>query len=114
MNKLFLTALLVGGLFLLNSPEAAASDDGLRQYAPRSYDYSHRYDYEPYRRHSYRRDHYSARHARPHHMPHWLQRERSFRRWYQHSPLRRNKYLSWYRLFDFYRWESSRYRHHGH
>ncbi len=104
MNKLLFISLVAGGLLLLDSPEAAAKHAVRSDYMPRTYQYTD----------SYRRDYYGHRHARSHRLPRWLQHERSFRRWYSHSHYRRNEYLSWYRLFDIYRSETSRYRHHRH
>ena len=114
MNKLFFITLVVGGLLLLDSPEAAASDEMRRQYQSRSYHYSGRHRYEPYRHRSYRRHYYSERLARAHHMPYWLQHKNSFGHWYGGSLYRRDVYLSWQQLFAIYLWETSRYRHHGH
>lgn len=109
MNKIFFITLIAGGLLLLISPEAAAKHAVRPDYMPRTYQHT-----DTYYRDSYRRDYNGHRHARSHRMPRWLQHERSFRRWYRHSHHRRNAYVSWYRLFSIYRWETSRYRHHGH
>lgn len=89
MNKLLISALIIGGLLLLDSPEAAADREVRHQY------WSPHYGYTSYHR-EYRR---------AHRMPRWLKRDGSFRHWYQHSRLRRNHHLSWDRLFDIYRWE---------
>ncbi len=86
MNKLMTTALVAGGLMLMNSPEAAAHKEVRTVYQPPAY--------------------YQVDVRRTHHMPSWLKRDRSFSRWYTHSPLRRDRRLAWSQLFDIYRWES--------
>ena len=85
MNRLLTTALLAGGLLLLDAPEAAAHKEtrSLHQHWA----------------------HYHVETRRVHRMPPWLKRNQSFRHWYRHSGLRKNRYLSWHRLFDIYRWE---------
>jgi hypothetical protein len=98
MNKELISALIIGGLLLLESPEAAAYKEVRIQHRPSAHSYFHY-------RHEYRR---------AHQMPHWLKHDRSFRHWYKHTRLRRNHHLSWDRLFDIYRWEHfhSHYRRH--
>ncbi len=89
MNKLMTTALVAGGLMLMNSPEAAAHKEVRNVYQPQAY-------YQSY-------GHIDVR--RSDHMPRWLKRERSFRKWYKHTSLKRNRRLAWNQLFDIYRWE---------
>ena len=86
MNKLMTTALVAGGLMLMNSPEAAAHKEVRTVYQPPAY--------------------YQVDVRRANHMPRWLKRNRSFSKWYKHSPLRRDRRLAWNQLFDIYRWES--------
>ncbi len=114
MNKLLISTLIACGLLLLDAPEAAAHNDGHnhKQYSDRNYSRSYDRDYYP--RYRYQRNkHYTSRHARPGRMPKWLKRDHSFKRWYGHSRLRYDRYTSWERVFDIYRWEQSRnqYRH---
>jgi len=85
MNKLMTTALIAGGLMLMNSPEAAAHKEVRNVYQPPAY------------------YHIDAR--RSDHMPRWLKRNHSFRKWYSHSRLKRDRRLAWNQLFDIYRWE---------
>ena len=87
MNKLMTAAVIAGGLMLVNSPEAAAHKEVRVEYQPPAYHYT-RIDVR-----------------RPKHMPRWLQRDRYFRAWYRHTPLRRDVRLAWHQLFDIYRFE---------
>ncbi len=89
MNKLMIAATLAGGLLLANAPEAAAHPEVRHAYGPPGY-------YHPH-------DRYEMRRAS--HMPRWLKRHRGFRHWYHRTPLKRNKRLAWYELFEIYRWE---------
>ena len=89
MNKLMTTALVAGGLMLINSPEAAAHKEVRNVYEPPAY-------YQPVRHADYRRSK---------HMPRWLKRDHSFRKWYKHTRLSRDRRLAWNQLFDIYRWE---------
>lgn len=91
MNKMITVAILGSGLLLLEAPDAAAHEET---------------------RMSYQTRHYSGHlhHARP--MPRWLKRHKAFRHWYRHTRLRRHRHLTWHRLFDIYRWESSERRKH--
>ena len=85
MNKILTIALIAGGLLLLESPEAAAHKEVRIAYPPSV--------------------HYHVESRRAKHMPYWLYRKKSFRRWYRNSRLRRNRHLSWNQVFDIYRWE---------
>jgi len=85
MNKIITVALIAGGLLLLDSPEAAAHKEVRSVYQPSAY--------------------YRLELRRPKHMPHWLKRNQSFRKWYKRTHLRRNRHLAWHQLFDVYRWE---------
>jgi hypothetical protein len=108
MNKLLISTIVACGLLLLDSPEAAAHDDGHQQkrYSDRSY--SRSYDRDHYSKKGYRGDrYYASKYQRSGNMPRWLRKDHSFKRWYGHSRLRYDRYLSWERLFDVYRWEHS-------
>ena len=94
MNKVMMTALIAGGLMLVNSPEAAAHKEVRHTYQTSAY-----YHYD-----------YNAEVRRSKHMPRWLKRNDSFGRWYKHTQLKRNPRLAWNELFDIYRWE----RHYEH
>lgn len=85
MNKLGLSLLLAAGLFSLDVSPAAAHEQ-----ADRVHVYSD----------GYRRD--ARRHQS---MPRWLKRDRQFRRWYEHTPLRRYRHIGWNDLYNIYRWE---------
>ena len=89
MNKLMTTALVAGGLMLMNSPEAAAHKEVRNVYEPPAY-------YQTGRHADYRRSR---------DMPRWLKRDRSFHKWYKHTRLKRDRRLAWNQLFDIYRWE---------
>ena len=85
MKPVMTAALIAGGLMLMHSPEAAAHKEVRNTYhAPA---------------HSY------VDHRRIDHMPRWLRKDRDFRRWYRHSPLKRDRRLAWFQLYDIYRWE---------
>jgi len=124
MNKVLISAVVACGLLLVQSPEAAAHVERGSQHRSFAYDHSDVYRWESnrravysrdaYRRDRYRGDHYDARHNRAKKMPRWLQRDRSFRHWFEHSRLRKNRRLSWHRLFDIYRWESAYFRYRRH
>ena len=97
MNKVIATLLLTAGLLLLDAPEAAAHPE-VRNLHPAP-------------------AHYRVAHRRAHPMPRWLKRDKSFRHWYAHTHLRRDRHLGWHQLFDIYRWEriyKQRYRAHHH
>lgn len=92
MNKIFTVALIAGGLLLLDAPEAAAHKEVRSVYQPPAF--------------------YRFELRRTKHMPHWLKRNQSFRKWYKHTHLRRNRHLAWHELFDIYRWERADARKH--
>lgn len=92
MNKIITIALLAGGLLLLDVPEAAAHDDTYVVYTPPT--------------------HFHPEYGRAKHMPAWLKRDKAFRHWYKHTPMRRHQRLGWYRLFQIYRWEAVDRRRH--
>ena len=85
MNKLMTAAVIAGGLMLLNSPEAAAHKEVRHVYQPPAYSYVDM--------------------SRPQHMPRWLKRNKAFRHWYRHTPLRHDRRIAWRTLFDIYSWE---------
>ena len=87
MNKVVTAALIAGGLMLLNSPEAAAHKEVRNLYQPQAYHYS-RYDFH-----------------RAHKMPRWLKRNKAFRHWYRHTPLKHDSRLAWAQLHDIWRFE---------
>ncbi len=92
MNKIITVALIAGGLLLLDSPEAAAHKEVRSAYQPSPY--------------------YRLELRRTKHMPHWLKHNRSFRKWYKHTHLRRIRHLAWHELYDIYRWERADARKH--
>ena len=85
MNKLITGVLLASSLFLIDVSPAAAHEGA-----------------ERVRVHSNQGHYDSRRHDA---MPKWLKRNRQFRHWYRHSPLRRYRNLGWSQLYDIYRWE---------
>ena len=85
MNRIITVALIAGGLLLLDFPEAAAHKEVRSVYQPPA--------------------HYRFELRRSKQMPHWLKRNQSFRKWYKHTRLKRNRHLAWHQLFDIYRWE---------
>ncbi|MBT8090515.1 MAG: hypothetical protein KJO01_09940 [Gammaproteobacteria bacterium] len=92
MNKIITVALIAGGLLLLDSPEAAAHKEIRSVYQPSA--------------------HYRFELRRSKQMPLWLKRNQSFRKWYKHARLKRNRHLAWHQLFDIYRWERVNARKH--
>jgi hypothetical protein len=116
MNKVLISTVIACGLLLLDVPEAAAHDQGDRRHSSPSNEYSDSYRRESrgrssYRREGYQRDYKRSKYDRARKMPKWLKRDRSFRRWFEHSRLRRDHWLSWQQLFEIYRWELSYRRH---
>ena len=89
MNKVMIAATLAGSFLLMSSPEAAAHKEVHYRYGPPAY--YHSYDRVEVRRVK--------------HMPRWLKRKHGFRHWYRHSPLTRDKRLTWNELFRIYKWE---------
>jgi hypothetical protein len=85
MKKLMMTAVIAGGLMLMNSPEAAA----------------HQQVHNVHKSHTYTR----IEVRRADHMPRWLKRDKAFRHWYARTPLRRDRQLAWQQLFEIFRWE---------
>ncbi len=84
MNKLSVGLLLAAALFFIDVTPAAAhrvADD------VRVYGNGHYYE------------------TRRHEMPRRLKRNKHFRHWYRHSPLKRYRQISWNQLFEIYRWE---------
>ncbi len=92
MKKIITVALLAGGLLLLDSPEAAAHKEVRNTYQPSAF--------------------YRVETRRAKHMPFWLKRNHSFRRWYKHTRLRKNRFLAWHQLFDIYHRERAYLRQH--
>jgi hypothetical protein len=116
MNKLLITAILAGGLLLLDSPEAAANTEVKNKHRPPAQYHYDRQDRDGLRGQQYRRDYYerNARHVRASKMPRWLKRKKSFRRWYQQTPLRKYRRMTWDQLFEIYRWERAYFRYNRH
>ena len=119
MNKVIISTVIACGLLLLDAPEAAAHDQRDRHHSsPRNeVSDSHRresHGRSSYRREGYQRDYKRSKYDRARKMPKWLKRDRSFRRWFEHSRLRRDRGLSWHQLFEIYRWELSYRRHYRH
>ena len=85
MNKMMIAAVVAGGLLLMNSPEATAHQ------AVRNVHTSHAYTHIEVRR--------------PHRMPGWLKRDKAFRHWYAHTPLKHDRRLAWRQLFEIFSWE---------
>jgi hypothetical protein len=85
MNKLMTVTLIAGGLMLMNSPEAVAHKQVRNVYQPPAY--------------------YHVDIRRTSHMPRWLRRNYSFRKWYQHSRLQRDRRLAWHQLYEIFSWE---------
>lgn len=121
MNKVISAIVLTCGLLLLDSPEAAAHDQRHSSHRGPTTVYSDHYrddgyDRRSHNRHGYNRDGYYrvSAYKRSNKMPRWLRHDRSFRHWYEHTRVRRDRYLSWRVMFDIYRWEHSdrRYRRH--
>lgn len=108
MNKLLTAVLVTSSLLLLDIPEAAAHGGKHDKRYRSDQHYSRHYDrdYRPHRRY-----HYSAKYKRSKHMPYWLERDRSFRRWYRHSQFRSDRRVSWNRLFNIYLYEQRYHRH---
>ena len=115
MNKILISTVIAFGLLLLDSPEAAAHEETYSQYASHNIDKSVRKSASRDRyRDEYRRDHHKTTPTRAKKMPRWLKKDRSFRRWYEHTQLQRVRTLSWNQLFDIYRWEYSYFRSRRH
>jgi hypothetical protein len=110
MNKSIVPILVACGLFVLDSPEAAAHPESNAVHRSSLHDHSDRH----YRDDRGRRDHRRVIHYRSSRMPQWLKRNRSFRHWYRYTRLQRNLSLSWYELFDIYCVENSRPRRYRH
>jgi hypothetical protein len=120
MNKVLIAIAIVCGLLLSETPEAAVHEAQGSEYRHNDYDrfdaqrrYSHSRDYysrDGYRD-GYRGERYNLQHRRAKKMPKWLKHDRSFRHWFERTRLRRNRHLSWHRLFELYRWENSYFRY---
>jgi hypothetical protein len=119
MNKVLIGSVLACGLLLLESPEAAAHEQRGSQYRSPAYNHSYAYRRDSHSREYYSRDEYRGarydiRHKRTKKMPKWLKHDRSFRRWFEDTRLRRSRHLTWHQLFDIYQWERSYSRHRRH
>lgn len=107
MNKFLTAAIMTASLLLLDIPEAAAHGGKHDKQYRSDKHYSRHYDRD-YR--SPRRNHIVVKYKRSKNMPNWLERDRSFRHWYQHSKVRKDRRISWNRLFDIYRYELRTHR----
>jgi len=119
MNKILVSTVIAFGLLLLDSPEAAAHEETYSQYRSHTVDKSNqrsanRDGYHGNYRRDYRENHRDSNRNRAKKMPKWLKKDRSFRRWYEHTRLQRVRSLSWNDLFDIYRWEYSYFRYRRH
>ena len=111
MNKFLTAVVMTTSLLLLDVPEAAAHGGKYDKHSRPDKHYSRHYDRDD---RSNRRNHNAAKYKRSKNMPYWLERDRSFRHWYQDSRLRKDRRISWNRLFDIYRYEvrvQRRYRY---
>jgi len=114
MNKIILSSVLACGLLLLHAPEAVAHEARHSEHLTTTYnthgrDSFRRDRYRDSCRHDFRSDYQDSRYERAHKMPRWLKRNRSFRHWFKHTRLRKNRHLSWHELFDIYRWQYAGY-----
>jgi len=87
MNRIWMLAIAAGGLMLLDAPEAAAHKEVRSVHQPSVY--------------------YRVEHRRAKHMPYWLKRNKPFVRWYRHSGLKHDRFITWREVFSIYRWERS-------
>ena len=87
MFRIIGTTIAVCGLLLSASPAAEAHGAARHGHGSHGYTY-YRYDIH-----------------RDYHMPRWLWHKRGFRHWYFRTPLRFDRRLSWWQLYDRYRWE---------
>ncbi len=85
MNKLSVGLLLAASLFFIDVSPAAAHHG-----ADRANVY---------------RDHYYVDVRQHKKMPKWLKRNKQFRHWYRHTPLKHYRRISWSQLYEIYRWE---------
>ncbi len=96
MKRMMIPLIAAGGILLLDAPQAAAHPEARNLHHPAPY---HHVDHR-----------YAER------MPRWLKRNKPFVRWYRHSELRHDRWLSWNELFRIYRWQRagvSRYYRQG-
>lgn len=85
MNRTLAICMLVGSLLLIDAPDASAHER-IRHAEPQ---------------HGW---HHGAAH-RAERMPRWMRHDHGFVVWYRHTPLRHNRHVGWYELFDIYRFE---------
>lgn len=90
MNKLSVGLLLAASFFFIDVSPATAHPA-----ADHARGYAHGYHFEERRRHQ---------------MPRWLKRNKQFRHWYRHTPLRHYRQIRWRQLFEIYRWERRYFR----
>jgi hypothetical protein len=74
-----------GGFLLLDAPQASAHQEVRSLHHPSA--------------------HYRVDHRRTNTMPRWLKRNKPFVRWYRHSDVRYDRWLSWNELFRIFRWQ---------
>jgi len=94
MKKLLISTVIACGLLLLDAPEAAAHDKRDRQHSSPRADDSDKNRHDSYGRRSYRRHDYTSKYKGVNRMPRWFRHDRSFRRWFEYSRLRRDHWLS--------------------
>ncbi len=85
MKQVITTILIAGSLLLVDVTPAIAHDGARNVY------------HQPYQ--------FRTQQKRGKSAPAWLKRDESFKWWYKHSPLKRNRHLNWVELYDVYRWE---------
>lgn len=102
--------LLMSGaaVFLILSAASASAHDSGHQHRDRDNDRyddrrEHRYYAAPKPRHHY--------YTRSNKMPRWLKKHREFKSWYKQTRFKRNRSLSWNRLYDIYAWERRHHRY---
>ncbi len=114
MNKSISLALVAGSLLLIDVAPASAHDDARdkrwRSDGHYSRDYNRHYDSHRGKRW----DKHDYRYQRSKHMPKWLKKDRSFKRWFNHTHWRADRRISWDRLFQIYLFEHRRYGYRWH
>ena len=96
MNRFGVGLLLAGSLFLIDISPAAAHHGADRV--------------------GVYRDYYAVEIRHKKNMPKWLKRNRQFRHWYRHTPLKHYRRIGWTDMYKIYRWEKryfSSYRYYG-
>ncbi|MDJ0938956.1 MAG: hypothetical protein QNJ00_04260 [Woeseiaceae bacterium] len=97
MKRITSLTILAAGLMFGSTLPAHAHGYGHHQHAPRAH-------FDGY---------YGYRYVRSHEMPRWLRRKPAFRHWYWNTRYKRNRSLSWPRLYDIFLWERRHGRYYG-